>query len=82
MANIKIYTKDYCPFCIKAKMLFKKLGVDFEEINVNDEIMNVLIEKTGMMTVPQIFIDDKLIGGCDDLYELEREGTLKELLKK
>jgi len=83
MVEIKIYTKTTCPYCIKAKMLLNKLNLKFEEISVNkQEDQDSLIEKTGMMTVPQIFINDKLIGGCDDLYEMHDLGKLKEIIEK
>jgi len=83
MSKIEIYTTDYCPYCKKAKSLFTQLGLDFQEIDISsneDEAMDNLIEKTGMSTVPQIFINDKFIGGCDDLFELQKTGKLQELL--
>lgn len=83
MSKIEIYTTDYCPYCKKAKSLFAQLGLDFQEIDISsneDEAMDNLIEKTGMSTVPQIFINDKFIGGCDDLFELQKTGKLQELL--
>ncbi len=81
MAKIKVYTKHFCPYCIKAKMLLKSKKQDFEEIELKsqDEMM-ALVEKTGMMTVPQIFINDELIGGFDDMDKLNREGKLDGLL--
>ncbi|MDD3419894.1 MAG: glutaredoxin 3 [Candidatus Gastranaerophilales bacterium] len=83
MAKIEIYTTNYCPYCKKAKSLFEQLGVDYEEHDITDnedDIMDSLIKKTGMSTVPQIFIDGKLIGGCDDLYALYKAGELEKLL--
>ncbi len=81
MTKIKIYTKTLCPFCIKAKLILKSLGKEFEEITLKtDEEILELSSKTGMMTVPQIFINDKLIGGCDDLEKLKKENKLKDLL--
>ncbi len=83
MSKIEIYTTDYCPYCKKAKSLLSQLGLDFQEIDISnneDEAMNNLIAKTGMSTVPQIFINDKFIGGCDDLFELQKTGKLQELL--
>ena len=69
MIEIKIYTKDYCPFCHRAKMLLDSLNLKYEEVEIKSgEKMSQLVEKTGMMTVPQIFINEKLIGGCDDLF--------------
>jgi GrxC family glutaredoxin len=83
MSKIEIYTTDYCPYCKKAKSLLAQLGLDFQEIDISsneDEAMDNLIKKTGMSTVPQIFINDKFIGGCDDLFELQKTGKLQELL--
>lgn len=83
MAKIEIYTKSTCPYCVKAKILFGQKGVEYKEISVegNDALREELVEKSGgRRTVPQIFINDKHIGGCDDLYALESEGKLDELL--
>lgn len=84
MAKIEIYTTDYCPYCRKAKMLFTDLGFDFEEIDITheeDEAIETLMKKTGISTVPQIFINGMFIGGCDDLFKLHSQGKLLELLK-
>jgi len=84
MAKIEIYTTDYCPYCKKAKALLAELGASFAEIDITsneDDAMDKLYEKTGRSTVPQIFINDKFIGGCDDMFALHRSGELKELLK-
>ena len=69
MATITIYSKDYCPYCDKAKNTIKAEGWEFEEIDVTDrpELYVELRQKTGHMTVPQIFVDDVFIGGSDDL---------------
>ncbi len=83
MKKIIVYSKDYCPYCVRAKELLSSKGVIFEEIavDVNPEEMASMIEKSGgNRTVPQIFIDDLHVGGCDDLYELERKGELDKLL--
>jgi len=81
MVEVKIYTTLNCPYCIKAKLLLKKYKVNFDEILIkNQEEKENLVEMTGWMTVPQIFINDKFIGGCDDLYKLEEEGKLKLML--
>ena len=79
MNRVIIYSKDNCPYCVKAKMLLQKKGFDFEEIKItSDKLKEEMIAKSGgRMTVPQIFIDGKHIGGCDDLYELETKGELK-----
>ncbi len=82
---IKIYTTTYCPYCVKAKTLLKAKNIDFEEINVegDDEARIKLAEISGgRKTVPQIFINDTHVGGCDDLYALEESGKLDNLLLK
>jgi len=82
MRKVTIYTTNSCPYCAKAKILLQKKQVKFEEINVNsDQIREEMIVKSsGRKTVPQIFIDSSHIGGCDDLYELENQKKLDELL--
>ncbi len=83
MAKVVIYTKNNCVFCDRAKSLLNSKNVAFEEHNLegkSDEL-RVLMEKTGMRTVPQIFINDELVGGFDDLNALEKEGKLNDLLK-
>ena len=82
MTDVLIYTKDYCPYCKRAKQLLDEKGVKYTEIDVtNDEAkQQEMVEKSGRMTVPEIFIDGKHIGGCDDLYELEEQGKLNGLL--
>jgi len=80
---IKVYTKDYCPYCDRAKSLLTQLGHKYEEIPLGsdqDKIIT-LVKKTGMRTLPQIFIEDKLIGGYDDLKVLIDSGKIQELLK-
>ena len=82
MAKVVIYSKTYCPFCVRAKSLLSDKGVAFEEIMVDSkpELFTELKQKTGMMTVPQIFIDDKLVGGYTELAELDEKGELDPLL--
>jgi glutaredoxin 3 len=82
MAKVVIYSKTYCPFCVRAKSLFDGKGVSYEEIMVDadPQLFVDLKKKTGMMTVPQIFIDDKLIGGFTELAELDSQGGLDPLL--
>ncbi|MCP4092539.1 MAG: glutaredoxin 3 [Planctomycetes bacterium] len=83
MAKIEIYSKTTCPYCVMAKRLFESKGQAFEEINLNlnPERTDEMVERAGgRMTVPEIFIDDKLIGGYDDLAALEQEGKLDPLL--
>lgn len=83
MAEIVVYTKEVCPYCVRAKALLQRKGAKFSEIKITtDEQREEMIKKSGgRMTVPQIFIDDKHIGGCDDLYALEASGKLDELLE-
>lgn len=83
MAEIIIYTKEICPYCVRAKALLQRKKQSFTEIKVTDEkIKEEMIKKSGgRMTVPQIFINGKPIGGCDDLYALDAEGVLDEMLK-
>ena len=83
MSNITIYTKDYCPFCIKAKSLLTMKQIKFTEINLNenpDQFDKMLKKSNGARTVPQIFNDNNYIGDCDKIYELNSEGILNKLL--
>ncbi|CCD06360.1 TPA: glutaredoxin 3 [Legionella pneumophila] len=84
MNEVILYTTGYCPYCIKAKELLDKKKVIYAEIRVDlqPELREEMIQKSGRRTVPQIFINGQAIGGCDDLYALEAQGTLNELLKK
>lgn len=79
MSNIVIYTISKCPYCLKAKSLLDRKGFKYEEINVeNDALLRQQMSEraNGRKTVPQIFIDDQHIGGCNDLYALEKLGKL------
>lgn len=83
MKEVVIYSSTRCPYCVKAKRLLDSKNVDYEEIDItdDDEARAKLIEKSnGMRTVPQIFIGETHVGGCDDLYELETKGKLDSLL--
>ncbi|MDI9845799.1 glutaredoxin 3 [Legionella pneumophila] len=84
MNEVILYTTGYCPYCIKAKELLDRKKVIYTEICVDlqPELREEMIQKSGRRTVPQIFINGQAIGGCDDLYALEAQGTLNELLKK
>ncbi|HAU1066734.1 TPA: glutaredoxin 3 [Legionella pneumophila] len=84
MNEVILYTTGYCPYCIKAKELLDRKKVIYTEIRVDlqPELREEMIQKSGRRTVPQIFINSQAIGGCDDLYALEAQGTLNELLKK
>lgn len=78
----RVYTKNYCPFCQMAKSLLTNKGIEFEEIYLGNDVekMMELAKKTGMKTVPQIFIGDQLIGGYDDLKSMNDSGKLDEIL--
>lgn len=81
--KVEIYTWRSCPFCIRAKQLLKSKGVDFIEYSIDgDEAARSQMQKraNGRRSVPQIFINDQHIGGCDDLYELDDRGTLDSML--
>lgn len=83
MSKVEIYTKAYCPYCMRAKALLEHKGVAFTEypIDAQPELRDVMIERAqGGYTVPQIFIDDKHIGGCDDMMLLEQNDKLDALL--
>ena len=82
MANIEIYSKDWCPYCKKAKALFKSKGLEFTEVNITSDLdeQERMISRSGRRTVPQIFIDDVAIGGYDDLAILNDRGELDRLL--
>lgn len=83
MASVEIYTTRVCPYCVKAKNLLNAKDVDFVEHDMtgDDAAREALLKKSnGMRTVPQIFINGKHIGGCDNLYELEEKGELDALL--
>ncbi len=83
MAKIEIYTKAFCPYCTRAKRLLDEKGAAFDEhdITMGGPKRKEMIQRaSGRSTVPQIFIDDRHIGGSDDLAALEREGKLDPLL--
>ncbi len=83
MARVEIYTKFLCPYCARAKALLKAKGAQFEEhdISMGGPDRTRMIERAGgRTTVPQIFIDDRAIGGSDDLDALDRRGELDALL--
>ena len=80
--KIEIYTTPICGYCLRAKRLLDAKGADYEEIDVmRDSARRAeMMERSGRRTVPQIFIGDDHIGGSDDLYLLDRQGKLDELL--
>jgi len=84
MKPVKMYTTPICPYCVRAKSLLAKKGAEVEEIDVfmDPDAREEMQAKTGgARTVPQIFIGDTYVGGCDELHALEREGRLDPLLK-
>ena len=82
MPKVTIYTTPICPYCVSAKGLLKRKGIDFDEIDVmrNPARRAEMEQKSGRHTVPQIWIGDHHVGGCDDLHALERAGKLDALL--
>jgi len=83
MPPIVIYTKSWCPYCSDAKALLKKKGASFKEIDVDrkpDLQAAMSVKAHGRRSVPQIFIGETHVGGCDDLYDLDAAGKLDELL--
>ena len=83
MATVEVYSTSYCPYCIRAKGLLERKGVEFVEIDVTDDpVLRAQMVKLagGRRTVPEIFINGEIIGGCDELYALERSGELDRLL--
>ncbi|RYZ94310.1 MAG: glutaredoxin 3 [Proteobacteria bacterium] len=85
MKKVVVYTSPSCPYCVRAKELLKRKNVDFEEklIGWDDEAgwEEMRKKSNGMKTVPQIYIDDKLVGGYTDLAALDAQGKLEELVK-
>jgi glutaredoxin 3 len=82
--NVEIYTWSRCPFCIRAKALLDDKGVDYTEYCIDgDEVARAQMAKraNGRRSLPEIFINDQHIGGCDDLYDLEAQGNLDPLLQ-
>ncbi len=82
MKKIEIYTKSYCPYCHRAKDLLQSKNARFTEYDITSDPAREqeMRRRSGRTTVPEIFIDDRLIGGCDDLMALEERGALDPLL--
>ena len=83
MKKVEIYTWQYCPFCIRAKSLLNKKKIDFIEYKIDgDESAREKMSQraNGKRSLPQIFIDNNSIGGCDDLYSLEEDNKLDSLI--
>lgn len=81
-ANVVMYSSGYCGFCFRAKRLLDSKGIAYQEISVDghNDLRQQMMQVSGGRTVPQIIINDKAIGGCDELYALERQGQLDPLL--
>lgn len=83
-ANVEVYTWRTCPFCIRAKALLARKGVDFTEYTIDgdEDARDKMAQRAnGKRSVPQIFINDVHVGGCDDIHALDAKGKLDELLK-
>jgi glutaredoxin 3 len=80
---VTVYVADWCPYCSRAKNLLAQKNVAFNEINVDDEpkFREEMIARSNRRTVPQIFIGEKHVGGCDDLFALEESGELDRLIQ-
>ena len=83
MARVEMYVKTFCPYCYRAGMLLDSKGVEYQIylLDSAERRQEMVQRANGRTTVPQIFIDDHHVGGCDDLYALDREGKLEQLLK-
>ncbi|MES2825010.1 MAG: glutaredoxin 3 [Pseudomonadota bacterium] len=84
MARVLMYTTAICPYCVNAKKLLAQKGVTVEEVRVdqNPQLRNEMMEKSGQRTVPQIWINEHHVGGFTDLWALDKQGKLDELLQK
>ncbi len=82
MAEVVIYTRKMCGFCTAAKKLLTDKGVAFRELDAtfDFDIKQEMMKKSGRRTFPQIFIDEEHVGGCDDLFALDKAGKLDEML--
>ena len=83
MAEIEIYTTNSCPYCVRAKNLLQRKGMEYKEINIGfdeNKWSEMISRSGGKRTVPQIFIGGISIGGCDELYALERSGKLDSMI--
>jgi len=83
MPKVQVYSKQHCAYCVRAKALLQKKGVAFEEIDVeHDDAKRIwLVEASGQRTLPQIFVDDRSLGGFSDIEALDRQGKLDPILR-
>jgi glutaredoxin 3 len=83
MAAVTVYTTDPCSFCLRAKQLLDARGVEYDEVNLAKDPVGrtELLERTGMMSFPQVLVGDELIGGFQETIAADRSGRLAELLK-
>ncbi|MGH1438896.1 MAG: glutaredoxin 3 [Cellvibrionaceae bacterium] len=84
MSDVTIYSTQFCPFCVRAKQLLDDKGVRYRNIAVDKkpQLRQEMMQKSGRRTVPQIFLGKEHIGGCDELYALERAGKLDKKLEQ
>ena len=85
MSKVEIYTWQYCPFCIRAKALLDQKGINYQEYSIDgdQEARSIMVDRAnGRKTVPQIFINDEGIGGCEELYSLESSNQLDKLINQ
>lgn len=82
MSKVVVYSSANCAYCVRAKDLLDRKGIQYQEIRIDLDPAerDIMMQRSGRRTVPQIFINDKPIGGCDDLYALEKSGELSKLL--
>ena len=83
MSKVRIYTTPICPFCVRAKALFTRKGISFEEIDIfmdENARQDMQTRANGACSVPQIFIGERHVGGCEELYALDKAGELDPLL--
>lgn len=83
MSPVKMYTTRFCPYCMRARQLLESKNVPFTDMAVDNDpaLRQEMVERSGRRTVPQIWVGDTHIGGFDDMYLLERQGRLDELLQ-
>jgi glutaredoxin 3 len=83
MSKVEVYSSAYCPYCVRAKALLAKKAIEFIEYEVDrqPELRVLMMDRSKRTSVPQIFINDQHIGGCDELFALEASAQLDEILQ-